>query len=119
MPLPAGGRRALIGAVLLLSAVLGGRAAIGAGAAGAAPASHTVMMDSSAFSPRSLTVKLGDSVVWVNTDPFPHTATSRTAKFDSRRVPAGGSWTYRTERKGTFDYVCTLHPGMKGTLTVE
>jgi plastocyanin len=34
-------------------------------------------------------------------------------------IPADASWTYTTRARGTFDYVCTLHPTMKGTLRVE
>ena len=40
------------------------------------PATHTVTMEAVSFKPESLTVKAGDSIVWVNKDPFPHTATA-------------------------------------------
>jgi putative membrane protein len=79
----------------------------------------TVSMDGTRFQPQSLTVKAGDSVVWVNNDPFPHTATSKAAGFDSQPIAPGGSYTYVASKKGQFAYACTLHPTMTATLTVE
>jgi plastocyanin len=85
--------------------------------AGAAE-THTVAMDGTRFVPETVTVKRGDRVVWVNKDFFPHTATAGRT-FDSKSVPAGKSWSYVTRDAGEFEYVCTLHPGMKGTLIVQ
>lgn len=79
---------------------------------------HTVAMDGTRFIPETLTVKRGDRVVWVNKDPFPHTATAG-GTFDSKSIAAGHSWSYAAHKAGKFDYVCTLHPGMKGTLIVQ
>ena len=80
---------------------------------------HTIVIDSVRFEPQALTVKIGDTVTWVNKDPFPHTATSREGGFDSKEIAPGQSWRYTTTRLGVFPYVCTLHPTMKGTLTVQ
>jgi len=85
----------------------------------AAGATHTVTMDGTAFSPETLTVKRGDRVVWVNKDPFPHTATATSKAFDSKGIAPGKSWRYEAVKVGTFDYVCTFHPTMKGRLIVE
>jgi plastocyanin len=115
----AGGRAFVVAAALLLHGSSGRPPVPVASVAAAAPTDHRVMMDSSAFVPRALSVKLGDAVVWTNSDPFPHTATSVAGQFDSKRVLPGRSWTYHATRKGTFEYVCSLHPGMTGTLTVE
>jgi plastocyanin len=91
----------------------------GAADAAGKPATHTVVMEATAFAPPSLTVAAGDIVVWVNKDPFPHTATSEAGKFDSKPIDAGKSWKFTAGGKGEFDYVCTLHPTMKGTLRVK
>ena len=85
----------------------------------AASATHTVVMEGVAFTPNVLTVAKGDSVVWVNKDAFPHTATARDKSFDSTEIAAGKSWRFTAKRPGTFPYVCTLHPTMKGTLVVK
>ena len=79
---------------------------------------HTVTIEGTSFQPDRLTVSAGDTVVWINKDPFPHTATASGA-FDSRSIAPDKSWTFRAVKKGDFDYVCTLHPTMKARLTVQ
>jgi plastocyanin len=101
---------ALVGAV--------GPAAADGGAAAARPATHTVVIKATSYAPAALTVRRGDTVVWINEDPFPHTATAAGA-FDSKSIAAGGSWKYKPMRAGEFAYVCTFHPNMKGTLSVQ
>ena len=81
-------------------------------------ASHTVTIEGVAYQPAALIVKRGDTVVWVNNDPFPHTVTASGA-FDSHAISAGASWKYVARKPGIFPYICTLHPNMKGTLTVR
>jgi plastocyanin len=90
----------------------------GAGAVAAAPVTHTVVLDGVKFEPETLTVKRGETVIWVNKDPFPHTVTAKGA-FDSHDIAAGKSWKYAARKAGEYAYVCTLHPNMKGTLKVE
>ena len=91
----------------------------GAAADAPKPATHTVTIEGTSFQPAMLTVKAGDSVVWVNKDPFPHTATSEAGRFDSAIIAPDKSWTYTPKRKGKFPYICTLHTTMKATLRVE
>nr|WP_238947866.1 cupredoxin family copper-binding protein [Caldimonas brevitalea] len=86
-------------------------------AATAFGATHTVTMEGMQFSPPSVTVKQGDKVVWVNKDVVPHTATVPKG-FDSGSVAPGQSWA-TTPKRGSYDYVCTLHPTMKAKLIVE
>jgi plastocyanin len=83
-----------------------------------APAKHTVLMDGTKYEPATLTVKRGATVTFVNKDPFPHTVTTP-GKFDSKSIAAGKSWKYAAKKAGTYEYICTLHPNMKGTLIVE
>ena len=93
---------------------------IGPGAAALQkPATHTVTIDGTSYQPQSLTVNVGDEVVWVNKDPFPHTVTSKSGGFDSHEIEPDKSWKYTAAKKGDFDYICTLHRTMKGTLVVK
>ena len=85
----------------------------------AGPATHTVTIEGMRFHPRALTVSPGDSVVWVNRDLVPHTATSKAGRFDSKTIPADESWTYTAATKGDFAYICTFHPTMTATLRVR
>ena len=91
----------------------------GAAAGSAPPARHTVTIEGTAFATADLTVKVGDSVVWVNKDPYPHTATSTAGGFDSRDIAPAKSWAYTAKTKGDFPYICAIHPSMKGTLHVK
>ena len=91
----------------------------GAAAGAAKPVTHTVTIEGTAFSPPALTINRGDSVVWVNKDPYPHTATSKTGGFDSGEIRPGKSWRYTARTVGEFAYVCTIHPSMKGSLRVK
>jgi len=94
-------------------------ALISALCAGAAHAAgHTVTIDSVKFEPAAITVARGDTVTWINKDPFPHTATDP-GVFDSREIAPGKSWKWRARRSGVYDYGCTLHPTMKGTIAVR
>ena len=111
------GKRRLFAPVVVAALLLNGAAAAPAGTPN--PETRTVVIDALVFAPVSLTVKAGDTVVWANKDPFPHTATSKAGRFDSGEIAAGGSWKIVAKRKGEFSYVCSLHPTMKGTMRVE
>ncbi len=94
-------------------------ASAGCRAAADPPARHEVTIEAMQYSPASLTVAPGDTIVWTNKDMFPHTVTSKTGGFDSQAIPPDGSWTYVARTTGEFSYVCTFHPTMTGTLEVE
>jgi plastocyanin len=80
---------------------------------------HTVVIGAVRFDPQELTVKVGDTIVWINHDPFPHTATAVGKQFDSHEMAPGRSWKYTATKAGVFAYACSLHPTMLGTLRVE
>lgn len=84
----------------------------------AGPVTHSVVIEGVKFEPEALTVKRGETVVWVNKDPFPHTVTAK-GTFDSHDIAAGKSWRYIARKPGEYVYICTLHPNMKGALKVE
>jgi plastocyanin len=83
------------------------------------PVTHTVTIDATTYLPKTVTVAVGDSIVWVNKDLLVHTVTAKGGSFDSRDIPAGGSWTYVAKVEGLSAYGCTYHPTMKGTLRVR
>ena len=75
-----------------------------AGLAGGDPPeskTHTVTIDEMRFQPKRLTVARGDTIVWVNKDLVPHTATSEAGRFDSETIRTAKSWkfTARTKRR--------------------
>ena len=91
----------------------------GAAAAPRKPVKKAVTMEAVGFQPSDITVNVGDTVVWTNKDPFPHTVTSKNGSFDSKQLAEGKSWSYRAQKKGDYPYLCTLHPTMTGTLHVR
>jgi plastocyanin len=111
------GRRMLVWMLAVLTVAAG--PGLAAGAATRKPATHTITIEGSRFDPSTLTVAAGDRIVWVNKDPFPHTATARGGAFNSQSIAAGQSWTYTAAKQGDFGYTCTFHPTMRGTLQVK
>ena len=85
----------------------------------ATPKTHTVTIEGMRFQPESLTVARGDTVMWVNKDLVPHTATSDAGSFDSQIIQADQSWRFTAKKKGEFPYICTFHPTMKAALRVK
>ncbi|MGE5617213.1 MAG: cupredoxin family copper-binding protein [Bacillota bacterium] len=104
-------------AIACLGSALAG-APLFALAADAKAKAHTVVIDGVKYEPASLTVKRGETVTWINKDPIPHTVTAA-GTFDSKEIAPGKSWKYVARKVGDYDYICTLHPNMKGTLKVE
>jgi len=94
-------------------------ATMGLAAADTAPRVHTVLMEGMRFQPEGLTVAAGDTVVWINRDLVPHTATSASGRFDSNEIAPGKTWTYTVRATGEFAYICSYHPLMKAILRVR
>lgn len=72
------------------------------------------------YAPDPVTVPVGGSVTWTNSDPVPHTATARDRDvLQTGTIGTGESTTVTFDTAGTYDYFCEFHSGMKGTLVVE
>ena len=70
------------------------------------------------YSPRTVTVQIGGSVVWTNKDGGKHTTVSDTGLWTSDIAP-GADFTRTFPTAGTYNFHCSLHPGMTGTITVQ
>jgi plastocyanin/mono/diheme cytochrome c family protein len=79
----------------------------------------TISMDGTSFVPKEATVKVGETVTWINKDPFPHTVFSSAGHFHSQEIGPDQQWQFTPTTPGQFPYVCTLHPGMNGKLIVQ
>lgn len=79
---------------------------------------ESVVIKDFAFNPQTLTIKVGTTVTWTNEDSALHTVTAE-GIFDSGALSKGESWAYTFEEIGTYDYMCTFHPYMEGTIIVE
>jgi plastocyanin len=72
-----------------------------------------------AFSPATLTVAAGTTVIWTNNDAVPHTATASDGSFDSGNLNPGQSFSFKFSTPGTYAYSCQYHAGMQGTIVVQ
>jgi plastocyanin len=80
---------------------------------------HTVAMEGMKFSPATLRIRPGDTIVFKNNDLVPHTATAKQREvFDSGIIKPGESWTFVPKFHATVPYVCTFHPMMGGRIEV-
>ena len=91
-------------------------------------AAATVEIVEFAYAPKEITVKVGDTVEWVNRDAFLHTVTSGAVdgpenkpddKFDEDLDEAGSKASVTFDEAGTFTYYCKQHNAMDGVVIVE
>jgi plastocyanin len=69
--------------------------------------------------PDELSVTVGTTVTWMNTDSVVHTSTSDAAGWNSGTVAPGAQFSVAFQTAGTFPYHCSIHPGMVGTVVVR
>jgi amicyanin len=79
----------------------------------------TVTIDNFTFDPPKLTVKAGTTVTWTNRDDIPHTVTSTSLAFKSKALDTDDKFSFTFMAPGAYEYFCSLHPHMKGTIVVE
>jgi plastocyanin len=85
-----------------------------------APAPHSkVEIDNFAFSPGRIAVKTGTTVTWLNADDTPHTVASSSKLFKSKALDTDDSFSFTFTTPGMYEYFCSLHPYMTGTVVVE
>ena len=76
-----------------------------------------VIVDDNVFKPKSVTVGVGDTVTWQFEGQSAHNVT-----FDDDEASdlmKDGEYDRTFDEAGDFDYVCTVHPGMAGSVTVD
>ena len=106
--------------MLRAAARLAGGAALLAAAMRVAAADGTeIRIDNFKFAPTPLTVPKGATVTWVNHDDIPHSIVCQSLGFHSHPMDTDGSVSLRFEQPGTYDYVCGLHPFMRGQVIVR
>jgi plastocyanin len=80
---------------------------------------NTVVMKNFDFSPMMLTVKAGTTVTWKNLDGEPHTVASPDAVFHSHALDQGDTFTFKFDTRGTYKYICSIHPKMMAAIVVQ
>jgi plastocyanin len=84
----------------------------------------TIMyMRNNTFVPQELTVLPGTGITWVNEDSIPHSVKTtgiHTGMFNSGDIIPTVTWGYTFgANEGVFEFTCTDHPDMKGTIVVK
>ena len=78
-----------------------------------------ISIQSFQFVPAILTVKAGTAVTWVNRDEEPHNVVSPDRVFRSKAIDGGEKFTTVFDKPGTYNYICAVHPHMRGKIVVE
>jgi LPXTG-motif cell wall-anchored protein len=81
-------------------------------------ANASVTMKDIQFKPKTLTISPGDRVTWTNRDPSQHNAVDQ-GEFETPLIEKGESASVTIDTPGTYNYVCTVHAGMKGKLVAQ
>ena len=78
---------------------------------------NSVEIKDFAFNPATINIKAGTVVTWTNQDTAKHTV--KLDEIESPSLAKGQSWSYSFTTPGTYNYICSLHPSMKGKIIVE
>jgi plastocyanin len=78
-----------------------------------------ISIQSFQFVPAILTVTPGTAVTWVNRDEEPHNVVSPDRAFRSKAIDGGEKFTNVFDKPGTYNYICAVHPHMRGTVIVK
>ena len=100
-----------------------GAAPIAGPAAQAAPAPAgkvvEVKVDNFSFSPQTITIAPGTTVIWTNRDDIPHTVVSDEKVFKSKVLDTDEKFSFTFDKAGNFPYFCSIHPKMTGKIIVQ
>lgn len=70
------------------------------------------------FNPATLTVPVGTTVTWTNQDEEPHTLAAKDGSLHSPGIDTHGTYSFTFNTPGSYDYICSIHPFMTGTVVV-
>ena len=83
------------------------------------PTSAEVKVDNFSFGPANLTVAVGTTVTWTNRDDIPHTVVSTDKVFKSKVLDTDEKFSFTFDKAGTYQYFCSIHPKMTGSVVVQ
>jgi plastocyanin len=83
-------------------------------------ASAEISIKGFAFEPSTVNIKKGTEVTWTNEDSATHIIVSDTGNdLNSDAISQGETYVHTFSNSGTYNYHCSIHPSMKGTIIVE
>lgn len=84
----------------------------------AAGGSHAVDIFDFGYNPATFQTSAGTTITWTNTGDAPHTVTFEEGP-DSGQIEPGGTFEHAFDTPGIHDYMCTIHPSMRGVVNVS
>jgi plastocyanin len=87
-------------------------------ASAAAPAA-TVSIDNFMFTPMTVAVPAGATVIWVNHDDVPHTVRAVDGSFHSQALDTDERYSFTFAKPGVYSYYCSVHPKMVAKVIVK
>jgi len=93
----------------------------GAGAQQIATGAAEIDIKNFGFEPEALTIAAGTAVTWVNQDEEPHNIVElgKPRLFRSQGLDGGEKYSFVFDKPGTYEYICSIHPHMHGTIVVK
>lgn len=79
----------------------------------------SVTIEDYQFSPATVTLKPGSTVIWLNSGPSTHDVTADDGSFESGSLAQGKTYSRTFNTAGTFAYHCGIHPNMKAQIVIE
>jgi plastocyanin len=80
---------------------------------------NAATLGAKAFNPDTITVAIGTSLMWTNTDTISHTSTGDAGGWNSGVLVPGATFSVNFPTSGTYTYHCSIHPDMVGTVMVQ
>lgn len=77
-----------------------------------------IFIERNLFVPDSLSIKVGETVTWVNMESYGHDVKSDDGTFVSPKLATGEKFSHTFTKAGTYTYICAIHPFMHGTIIV-
>ncbi|HEY8409118.1 MAG TPA: hypothetical protein VIK66_14155 [Gaiellaceae bacterium] len=102
---------------LMIASLAGVAALLCATVVGAA--TTTVQVTKNGFTPKSITVTVGDTVTWHNADSHTHQVVADNGAFASPALAANASWSYTASKSGKFTYRDAYATTHRATLIVN
>ncbi|KKS32334.1 MAG: Blue (Type 1) copper domain protein [Candidatus Collierbacteria bacterium GW2011_GWA1_42_60] len=82
------------------------------------PAVGEVLIRQNTFVPETMTIKVGETVTWVNQESYLHDVVSDDGTFVSPKMATGQRYSFTFTKEGTYTYICSIHPFMRATIIV-
>ena len=82
-------------------------------------AGNTVNISGFKFDPATITIKVGETVTWINQDTVGHTVVSDDGSWSSKDLAKGDKFIHTFDKAGTVTYKCGVHPSMTGSVVVQ